>query len=335
MYFRDNQNLFFVPDANELWHINSLESSIKTEMVKPQTDSQVLIESHYSLISKGTEKLVACGQVPRSLHDKMTVPYMKGSFDFPLSYGYSLVGKVVSAGEYNGNWVQLLHPHKSHVVAKKNDLYNFTGIPPKRAVLLSNMETVINAIWDADIRNGDQVLICGFGSIGALLAMTLKIHFKVDLWVHDPDKEKQRKMKQLGFSSFDPTEDKINSLQLAFNCSASAKGLQLAIDSVGFEGKVIETSWYGDRAVKINLGGSFHYNRKKIISSQVSNISSKMQSQFDFHKRKVYAEELLQHPDFDLLLDYELSLDNAPIYFDHLRKNEQGSEICAVINYNP
>lgn len=46
---------------------------------------------------------------------------------------------------------------------------------------------------------------------------------------------------------------------IAFHTSATQEGLQMAIDCVGMEGRVVEMSWYGARPVTLHLGGDFRY----------------------------------------------------------------------------
>ena len=43
------------------------------------------------MISTGTERLVASGQVGKAFEGYMSVPHMQGSFDLPIHYGYSLI----------------------------------------------------------------------------------------------------------------------------------------------------------------------------------------------------------------------------------------------------
>lgn len=77
----------------ELWHTDSLHTEIRTKELLPP-DGTLIIRSEYSLISAGTERIVASGLVPEEIYSFMKVPGMEGSFSFPLKYGYSVAGKV-------------------------------------------------------------------------------------------------------------------------------------------------------------------------------------------------------------------------------------------------
>ena len=106
-----------------LWHLSDHSSAIAEAHLEssPQED-YLLIQSHFSLISTGTEYLVASGKVPTDLYQSMRVPYMEGDFSFPVKYGYSLVGEVISPGPYQHQMVHLLHPHQNQCLAKAEEV---------------------------------------------------------------------------------------------------------------------------------------------------------------------------------------------------------------------
>ena len=43
-------------------------------------------------------------------------------------------------------------------------------VPPQRAVLAANMETALNAVWDAAAGPADRIAVVGAGVVGALVA---------------------------------------------------------------------------------------------------------------------------------------------------------------------
>ena len=63
--------------TNALWHLDSNRSALQeTSLTEQEDDQYITIKSLYSLISTGTENLVATGKVPKALHQVMGVPYM-------------------------------------------------------------------------------------------------------------------------------------------------------------------------------------------------------------------------------------------------------------------
>lgn len=309
--------------ARALWHISKDQSEIRSaSFSNSDGDQNCKIKALYSLISTGTERLVAKGEVPPAIESQMQVPFMEGNFPFPIKYGYSLVAEVISPNHaLTGKTVHLLHPHQTESAVPTTALFVVPdSVPAKRATLASNLETALNAVWDAQVSIGDRVLIVGFGIIGALLAMTLKKIAAVEITIQEIDPKRIRLAEKLGFRVNAPQETS-TSFDCAFHTTASASGLQLCIDKVGFEGKVIELSWYGNKSASIQLGGDFHSLRKQIISSQVSQLPADRRGRWDYLRRKQVVFELLKDAQFDELLTATVSFNELPQFFTKLRHN--------------
>ncbi len=310
--------------SSSIWHEAAQTSTIHKKSLSAGP-GQVLVKARSSLVSSGTERLVARGQVPKSLWDEMAVPYQQGNFGFPIKYGYSLVGEIAQDKHpHKGQLVHLLHPHQDLLYAKESDLYWVpSGIPASRASLASNLETALNAVWDAQVMPGDRVLVVGFGLIGSLVARLLSLMPATELRVVELDVDRQAMAREMGFDvSTSLLQNEQESFDCAFHSSVSSAGLQSAIDAVGREGKVVELSWYGEKNINLNLGGRFHSQRKRIISSQVSRLPETHQARWDFSRRKEVVFRLLANPLFDQHLGKEIPFPQAPDLFDQLRKNE-------------
>ncbi len=310
-----------------LWHIDAEFSELRENISFKDIGNGVLIKSAYSLISTGTEKLIACGEVDNSFLPFMSVPYMAGRFSLPIKYGYSLVGKRTDTGQF----IHAMHPHQSHCkIAEKDMAVIPEQLSPLKAALISNMETVINAIWDADIQGGEKVLIAGFGNIGCLLAETLTHYGVSEIHILEKEEWKKEIISSFGFST---DVDIDANYDLAFDTTASKTGLQFCLDAVRSEGTVINLSWYGNRTIELSLGGSFHYGRKKIISSQVSVIPEKMKNSWDFKSRKKLVMDLLsQHP-YEKYITHIIPFKETPDFFQRLRKGQQEKGLIWSIKY--
>ena len=168
--------------SRALWHISRVHSEIRP-VTRTRQRGALEVRALYSLVSTGTERLVARGEVNPGCRERMSVPYMEGSFDLPIKYGYSLVGTTEE-----GRLVHCMHPHQSTAFVAADGL---TFLPetatPARMALLSNIETVLTAIWDAGPDKLHDVAVCGFGNLGALLANTLRIRHRVSYLIlfHD------------------------------------------------------------------------------------------------------------------------------------------------------
>lgn len=301
---------------NALWHLSPTESILR-EVSRPN-GNEIQVDALHSLISLGTERMVASGQIPDSLYEEMKVPYQEGDLGLPVKYGYSLVGQVNQPGHtWHEQIVHLLHPHQSRIWISEEDLFLVpAGIPARRASLASNLETAVNAVWDSGISVGDRVLIVGYGLIGALIAELAKRIPATQVYVAELRDDRQAVAKEAGLQSWNPGWE---ACDLAFHTSASEAGLQLAIDSVGLESKVVEMSWYGNREVRANLGGTFHSQRKSIQASQVSGIPPSKAPRWDYRRRKEVVFDLLQDSQFDRYLTHEVMFDKLPQFFQKLR----------------
>lgn len=305
-------------NAKSLWHISSGKSVI-SEAPLGLMPGKIVLHSLYSLISPGTERTVALGQVPSSVFDQMRVPYMEGDFDFPVKYGYSLVAESADGEVYH-----LMHPHQDRVVVDPGSLtllpHHFPGW---KGTLISNMETALTAYWDADPVQSEAILIMGFGWIGSLIAGVLKINGCTNVSVAEPLPVRAQLAKQLGFRIVENGDQ--DGYDLAFHCSATSEGLQACIDQMNREGRIIEVSWYGNRVSTLTLGEKFHYNRLTIRSSQVSGIPGRMQAHWDIKKRKEAVIRLLDNPYWDQYEMPVIPFEQAPALFEKIRKNETGS----------
>ncbi len=314
-----------------LWHLSARKSALQAAQNYLSHEGYCTVRALYSLVSTGTERRVALGQVPATLYADMQVPHMEGSFDFPVKYGYSLVGTIEEGPEtLIGKTVHLLHPHQEWCTVPVDDVFVVPdGIPPLRAILASNLETALNAVWDAQVSAGDRVLVVGFGIIGSLTARLLRAMPAVQVSIAELHPARQQFAQQMGFTLADPNE---KAYDLAFHTSASSTGLQQCVDAVGFEGKVIEMSWYGDQPVTVHLGGTFHSQRKQIISAQVSYLPANRQSRWTYQRRKAVVFALLQDAAFDQHITDTIDFKQLPALFDQIRQGDL-SALCWGVAY--
>ncbi len=282
------------------WLTSKGRGSLKREtLANPGGDEWCVVRAMFSAVSPGTERLVAAGKVPVALRKEMRCPYMGGRFPFPVKYGYSLVGEVVQGpAKLRGRKVHVLHPHQDLCVVRSADVRPLPDdLPPARATLASNMETAVTAVWDSGLALGERALIVGFGVIGSLIARILALGPAIDLEVVEKSPGRRRLAGTMGFrTSGEPATEPFD---VAFDTSGTAAGLQAAIDSVGVEGRVVAVSWFGAEPARLDLGGSFHSRRKRIIGSQVSRIPGTLLPRWDFGRRAELVLRLLRRPEFD------------------------------------
>jgi threonine dehydrogenase-like Zn-dependent dehydrogenase len=313
---------------NEIWH-NKQKSWLKPVDIPELKKDESLVKTAYSMVSLGTEKTVLTQNLPDTMAGQMAIPYMKGSLIDTFTYGYSAVGEVIKGDEFwEGKNVHLMHPHQDYMVVSLADLVEIpAGIDLKSATLASNMETAINAIWDAEVSLGDRVLIFGYGLIGGLIATIIRhmIGIQVEVFEMNANRQKLHVSHGISIKSLDEYD-------VVFNATSNESALQEALTLTRQEGKVIELSWYGNRDISLQLGADFHYGRKQIISSQVSQIPYKKQPLWNYRKRKQLVFDLLANLDFTHLLTDEVDFRDTPKFYDRLR-NDKIKNLSTIICY--
>ena len=94
-----------------------------------------------------------------------------GQFPFPVKYGYATVGEVEAGpAALVGRNVFALHPHQTKFDVPAEAVVPVPGdIPLSRAVLAANIETALNATWDAAPGPSGRIAVVGAGVVGALV----------------------------------------------------------------------------------------------------------------------------------------------------------------------
>lgn len=316
-----------------LWFRRALDAALMEEPLASPPEGFSTVRAIASAVSPGTERLVFAGDVPAALRETMRVPYMGGDFAFPLKYGYSVVGRVESSANaaLRGRLVHLMHPHQDRVVVRDDDLFVVPeGIPAPRATLAANLETAVNAVWDSSASLGASCVVVGFGIVGSLIARLVARTPGSRVVVCDAHAAKVALASRLGFAAC-LSEDLTGTFDVAFHASATSEGLQRSIDAVGLEGTIVEASWYGTRGVELNLGGTFHNQRKRIVATQVSTIPATLRSRWSHRRRKELVFELLRDAAFDTHITETVAFADLARWF-----NEGGLErpgLARVVDY--
>ncbi len=158
--------------AEALWYSAPGQAEIRREALAPPAAGEVRVRALFGAVSRGTEALVLAGRVPVSEFERMRAPFMAGDFPFPVKYGYATVGRIEGGvGALRGRTVFTLHPHQNFFnIPASAAVVLPENLPPQRAVLAANMETALNAVWDAAPGPADRIAIVGAGVVGALVA---------------------------------------------------------------------------------------------------------------------------------------------------------------------
>lgn len=315
-------------------------------------EDEVLVETTCSAISAGTEMLVYRGEFPHNMdsHDNLS-----SGLHYPAAYGYACVGRIRETGrDVDRKLLERLvfgfHPHASHFITQASSLiFPPASLPADACCFLPNMETAVNLIQDGAPILGERVLVLGQGVVGLLVA-SLLTGFPLELLATSDCYELRRKASlDLGVNnSFNPDEevshlnkktnagthhrDYAESFDLTYELSGAPSALNDALAFTAFSGRIVIGSWYGEKKSSIDLGGTFHRSRIRLISSQVSTIAPELSGRWDKARRFEVAWEALKRIQPQKWITQRFPIEEAAKAYRLLDENPQET-IQVVFDY--
>jgi 2-desacetyl-2-hydroxyethyl bacteriochlorophyllide A dehydrogenase len=315
------------------------------ELADPKP-GEVQVRTVLSAISAGTELLLYRGEAPGDLPADATISALDGKLSYPLKYGYSAVGEVISIGEgvgaeWRGRRVFALNPHESAFNAKIENLQSLPDeVEVERATFLANAETAVNLVLDGSPRLGERVVVLGQGVVGLFLTAGLARHPLESLISFDNYPGRRDFSLKFGAQqSFDSTKPESKEAAMAllgprgadlvYELSGQPEALDLAMNLVGEEGRIVVGSWYGSKRAPIDLGGHFHRGRIKLISSQVSHIAPALTGRWDLGRRFEQAWKWLAEIKPIQLVTHRFAIADAAKAYAQL--NEKPAETLGIL----
>lgn len=340
-----------------------------TEEMAPAQGDELLIETVVSAISAGTEMLFYRGQVPAGMAADSSIEGLTDAVQYPLKYGYACVGRICetasaptrqaetagavgqpdAAGEEDSRYYFAFHPHESHFCARPQALLPVPeGMAPAQAALLPNAETAVNLVMDGAPLVGERVLVMGLGIVGLLTTALLAQFPLAALIAVDPLPQRRRIALRLGASqAIDPGGgDGAEGLRealagaggghgadLIFELSGQPPALDAAVSAAGFDSRIVVGSWYGTKAATLQLGGSFHRNRIRLISSQVSTVAPQLRGRWTKARRMESAWQLLAKLPAEELISHRFPLEQAAAAYRLINSCPEQT-LQVILNYS-
>lgn len=327
---------------------------IREETLPAPGADDVLVETICSAISAGTEMLVYQGRFPRDIETDSVISSLRGGFQYPMAYGYASVGVVREIGQsVDHDWLNKIvfsfQPHTSHFICKPDSLFPIPlALSPESACFLPNMETAVNLVQDGAPILGERVLVFGQGVVGLLTTSLLK-EFPLDTLITIDRFDLRCQMAKVecqvsNASRCETLDSSQNDFQkqaasaldqgadLTFELSGNPVALNDAIALTAFSGRIVIGSWYGEKPAEINLGGSFHRSRIKLISSQVSSISPELSARWDKSRRFDVAWKALERIKPEKWITHRFSIKDAAQAYQLLDENPQDT-IQVIFDY--
>lgn len=326
---------------------------VRDEPLPAPEPGEVLVETLLSGISAGTESLVFHGNVPKDMSVDTSLKAYSGTFQYPLKYGYALVGKIVETGaeiqkKLRDTRVFAFHPHESYFTASVNDLIPLPEtLSSEDAVFLASMETAVNFLMDGQPLIGERVGVFGQGVVG-LLTTSLLDKFPLAMVISTDFSHLRRRFSvELGADhALNPAESNIreeirtvlrnssssSDFDLVYELSGSPNALNDAVAVTGYEGRIVIGSWYGTESAPLDLGSSFHRSKIQLISSQVSSIHSRFSGRWDKPRRMMVAQDMLSSIRPSKLITHRLPIHRAQEAFNLLDSADENI-VQIVITY--
>jgi 2-desacetyl-2-hydroxyethyl bacteriochlorophyllide A dehydrogenase len=327
-----------------LQFIQPYDVQVIEEPVPRPGPQQVLVRTIVSAISPGTELLVYRGLWPEGVAVDASIPALSGGFHYPVKYGYSAVGRVIDLGHdvdrgWLGRTVFAFNPHESHFLATPDNVVPVPDdLAPETAAFLPNMETAITFLLDGRPLIGENAAVVGQGVVG-LLTTALLARFPLRcLATFDGIAARREASRALGAHiALDPTAaDATGSLadafqqaggdgraDLTYELSGNPAALDLAIEITGFSGRIVVGSWYGAKRSEVNLGGSFHRSRMRIVSSQVSTLSPELTGRWTSTRRLDATLQMLRQIEVANLVTHRFPISQVAQAYDMLHSSPE------------
>jgi 2-desacetyl-2-hydroxyethyl bacteriochlorophyllide A dehydrogenase len=328
--------------------------------VRPSVESmaddkpgRLLVQTRLSAVSSGTEMLVFEGRLPTGEILDTQIAALSGAFEYPLKYGYAVVGRVIAAGRgAAADWINrevfAFHPHESHFWARPEELLVLPpDIAPSEALFLANMESAVNFLMDARPLIGETVVVFGQGVVGLLTTALLNLMPLGCLVTQDRHPRRRSQSLAMGaHAALDPqdpqTPDRTQALlqiasedcraDLVFELSGNPRALNQAIGVCGFGGRILVGSWYGTRHADLDLSLHFHRSRIRLISSQVSTLAPELSARWSKSRRLQTVWNMIRHIRPGSLVTHRFPVERAQQAFE-LLKSEPQEALQVILTY--
>jgi len=234
-----------IPAANEI--------VLREVVLTPAGDNDVTIETCFTSISAGTERMLLAGQMPHPM------------LQFPVIPGYETVGRIIATGsnvprEMMGTMVYVggarcyegVNPawggQSSHLHADYTRVVTLDGMDPTHGVLLALAATALHGVDIAGDITGKRVLILGQGPVGQIAA---RIALARGAEVLVVDRVLSRLALSEGSQIVDVrteslTEQKIAPCEVIIEASGSMAALTSTLGTLATNGRVVLLGYYDE-----------------------------------------------------------------------------------------
>ena len=318
--------------ARAVWFVAPYQVEIREAPSAAPRAGELLVRTEFSGISAGTELLAYRGQLDPRLPRDETLTALGGTFAYPFTYGYSVVGTVeASHGDVGeGTRVFAFAPHQDRLVVSGADVVPVADADARAATLFPLVETALQVTLDAGVRYGEVALVLGLGPVGILTSMLLA-RSGATVFASDPKPWRRELAQQCGISAIEPdalpeaasTATGNRGVDVLIEASGNPAALGESLDVLAHDGVAVVASWYGSKPVTLPLGGAFHRRRLEIRSSQVSTVGGRAR-RWDRRRRRDAARALLDELPLSALASHSFPFERAADAYATLDRDDAG-----------
>jgi 2-desacetyl-2-hydroxyethyl bacteriochlorophyllide A dehydrogenase len=325
-----------VDEATAVWFTGPRRAELLPAPVRTLGATEVTIRATCSLVSAGTEMLVYRGLAGP---DDLLPPNAEGAFDFPIKYGYQVVGRVEAAAEATGltpgTRVFVRHPHQTRFTTDTQPTWVTPlpdGVSDTQAAFLNLLRVAVTAHLDAPVRVGEVALVLGQGVVGQLCGrLARRIASRVI--VVDPLPIRRELALAYGADAAVAPEEAEAAVRehsrgrgadVTFEASGAPAALRSVFKLTAEYGTIAVLSYFGYTPVPLVLAPEFHWKRQRIVSSNAG-----VQERWDPERRTQAALELLPHLGVEALVSRRVPFGEAPSAYRLV--DESPAEVVGVI----
>lgn len=319
---------------------------------------EALIETVYSGISAGTELTAYRGSNPYLSRQwdperRLFVPDNVPTHEYPLDgWGYEEVGRIADVGSTDdrdlvGHLVWGAWGHRN--LAVRHVDYVRPRLLPSGASAMPGIfgkigAIALNAVLDADIHVGEDVVVFGAGVPGQVTAQLARLNGGT-VTVVDPVASRRALAEGLGaVRTLDPVATDVaaevrattdnRGADVVIEMSGSYQALHEGVRTAAYSSRVVAAGFFQGEGTPLLLGAEYHHNRIAIVGSQISGVAPQLQHRWDELRMSDTALRLEREGKLQLeqLVTHVLDADKAPSAFEMLDKAPEDA-VQVVLDY--
>lgn len=192
-------------------------------------------------------------------------------WSYPVPLGNMQFGTLES-----GERVSWWGPFQDETVVTESSLRSLGRVDWRDAAMQDPGEFALGALRDGGVRIGDDVAVFGLGAIGLAAVQLARAAGAARVFALDPIPARRAVAERYGATPLDGEDagmavreaTDMRGVDVAIDFSGASRALQAAFRSVAYGGTIAYGAFPAPFAAGLDLGGEFHMNRPRVISTR-------------------------------------------------------------------